>query len=219
MAKLAPDIPPLPSSLADQLLLAELLLIIRKGQKGGYGFCFPVQIEKKEENAQLLQPLKDSGVIEIRNSFKGGYAVVVVNRYVFERYIWKVYEATGYDKLARYADHITPDVAVYSVKSGVGFINGNLINFRRKQNKANKRLFDALYTAAPGSVDRKKLLKIIKQDDIRTRDTAYALSEAFTNLRKILLVNSKTIELRDSGKLNALTFEPDINLIKRLIRK
>jgi len=219
MAKLAPNIPPLPTEKSSQQQLARLLLILRKGQKRGYGSCFSVHIEKTAENTSLLQPLNDLGIIELRKSHKGDYAVVVINRYVFERFIWEVYKVTNYSELAMYADHISPNVVVYSTKYGVGFINGNFINFRRKQNKKNKHLFDALYNAAPNEVNRKKLMAIIKQDNLQTSTTAYALSEAFTNLRKVLNVNSQIIQLQDWGKLNALTFNPDENLIKRISQR
>jgi len=96
-----------------------------------------------------------------------------------------------------------PNLVYYQPSTGRGFVNGHPIKLKR----LNKKLFDALFMAAPEPASRDNLRKVIRTGKARNTAGAYDISQAFSNLCKACKVNAKVITLRDSGFLNAKVFK------------
>lgn len=130
------------------------------------------------------------------------YNVYVTDRYTFEQLVLELDQPyiNIFTKLGRKLGRnpTVNNLIYYDIKTGDIFING----LYKTLDKQNKELFDQLFTASPDYAPRKKLTTIARK--YSTSPSAYILSEAFTNLRKVCHVNAKVIILDNSGgKLNA----------------
>lgn len=132
-----------------------------------------------------------------------GYRIFVTNRYKLEflsaELVWlaRPEEEKGPDdNSAPYED----DTLYYDTKSGEMFFNG----LHKTLKKRNKALLDALFTAHPDYVPRKKLLAIARSGKYVSQPAKLVVNEAFTNLRKVCGVKAHTISLdSNGGTLNA----------------
>ncbi len=203
--------------------VAEILLAVKSSigydHHGTIGETIVEQNDR--EDIVALTWIRRCKIADIKANPTNNHArVLVSNHYRLDASLVEIYKHTRYDWLKEYADISNlPNVAVYDPNAGVGIINGKKIDFRRKQDKRNKKLFDALFLAAEMGVDRDTLKKIIKAKDMTNTQSAYYISEAFTKLRKICGVNKDVIELNDSGRLRAKLYRPDFGLLEKLLRR
>jgi len=132
-----------------------------------------------------------------------GCRIFVTNRYRLEllsaELVWLARpeeEKGSDDNTAPYED----DILYYDTKTGEMFFNG----LHKTLKKRNKALMDALFTASPNYVPRKKLLTIARTGKYANQPTKLVINEAVTNLRKVCGVRTHTITLNShGGKLNA----------------
>jgi len=126
------------------------------------------------------------------------FTVAVINRYKFEmlnaELIWlaRPEEEKGpEDNTAPYVD----DLVFYDTETGDMLFNGEFKTLKGR----NKKLFDALYLAAPQPVDRKKLLRIARAGKYTDEPEGSVVSEAITNLRKVCGVKAHAIPSTPGG--------------------
>lgn len=202
--------------------LARILFDIRTKGLGGesYGSYKGVKVDKSPEDTKALAYLAKQDVTDVIGYLEAkDVTIFVYNRYRFERLLWFVYSATRYVELEKYADQVSPNIVVYDPAAGVGFINGNRLDFTRKQGKVNKKLFDALFLSGSDGVSEEKLKSIVGMPGRNGTAVSLAINGAFTNLRKICGVSRDVIQHKGSARLDALTFRPDHGLVKKLLQR
>lgn len=143
------------------------------------------------------------------------YLATVINRYAFEELLLalqkidaKLSNYDGYEKSIE--EETVPNLAYYDTVSGIGMVNGNPVHLKGR----NRRLFNALFLAAPHSVNKENLKGIVryrhKDDPIK-----YAMNDAFSAVRKACKVDKSVIMQRgDTGKLNAKVFPLSFQLFQ-----
>ena len=127
--------------------------------------------------------------------------VAVINRYLFERLLVEIDQrySNRFTKLGH--SPVVDDLIYYDIKTGEILING----LHKTLAKRNKELLDELFAAWPGYAPRKRMATIARK--YTKSETAYTVSEAFTNLRKVCGVNSEIIGLDgNGGRLNAYVY-------------
>lgn len=135
------------------------------------------------------------------------YMVTITNRYAFEELLLALQkmdaQLTNYDGYDRSIDdEIVPNLAYYNTNTGRGIVNGNTVYLRGR----NKRLFNALFLAAPNSID-KTLLEGIAKVGHKNDPLKYAMNDAFSAVRKACKVdNSVILQRKGAGRLNAQVF-------------
>ncbi len=143
------------------------------------------------------------------------YMVTIINRYAFEelRLILQIIDARltnydGYDKAIE--DETVPNLAYYDKGSGRGIVNGHVVYLKGR----NKKLFDALFLAAPSPIDRATVERIAKYqhpyDPLK-----YAVNDAFSLLRKACGGVDSTVIAQVGGyRLNAKVFPLSFQLFQ-----
>jgi len=146
------------------------------------------------DRLMCLKWLEGASIIELKNmeEFKyvaagsdgHDYMVTIINRYAFEELLLaaqkidaRATDYDGYDKSIE--DETVPNLAYYDKGSGRGIVNGHVVYLKGR----NKKLFDALFLAAPNPIDRATVERIAKYqhpyDPLK-----YAVNDAFSLLRK-----------------------------------
>lgn len=143
------------------------------------------------------------------------YMVTIINRYAFEELLLSLQKIEarltnygGYDKSIE--NETVPNLAYYDKASGRGIVNGHVVNLKGR----NKKLFDALFLAAPNPIDRATVQRIAKYqhpyDPIK-----YAVNDAFSLLRKACGGADNTVITQVGGyKLNAKVFPLSFQLFE-----
>ena len=135
------------------------------------------------------------------------YLVTIINRYAFEELLLTLQKIdarlTNYDGYDKSIENETvPNLAYYDIDSGRGIVNGNVVNLKGR----NKKLFNALFLAAPTAIDRatvERIAKIGHKDD----PIKYAVNDAFSAVRKACGGVDKTVITQVGGyRLNAKVF-------------
>lgn len=147
------------------------------------------------------------------------YMVTIINRYAFEELLLALQKIDarqtdydGYDKSIE--DEAVPNLVYYDIDSGRGLVNGNVVNLKRRNGKRNKKLFDALFLAAPSSIDRETIERIAKIDH-PDDSIKYAVNDAFSSLRKACGGVDKTVITQVGGyRLNATVFPLSFQLFQ-----
>jgi len=166
----------------------------------------------------ILSLLQEQGILLYGDSDKsnkepGRYTVAIINRYKFEllsaELIWLArpeQEKELNDNTAPYED----DLVYYDIATGDMLFNGMF----KTLDGRNKKLFDALFIAAPKPVDRKTLLRIARTGKYAYEPPESVVSEAITNLRKICGVKARALPLSAGGgrRLNASTYPLSVQL-------
>lgn len=161
-----------------------------------------------------LKYLDDSKYIPI-DSNGDDYMVTIINRYAFEELLLALQKIDarqtnydGYDKSIE--DETVPSLAYYDIDSGRGLVNGNVVNLKGR----NKRLFKALFLAAPNKIDRDTVERIAKFDH-KDDPIKYAVNDAFSSLRKACGGVDNTVIRQVGGyKLNAKVFPLSFQLFQ-----
>lgn len=143
------------------------------------------------------------------------YTVTIINRYSFEDLLLALQKIDarlsnydGYDKSIE--DETVPNLAYYDKGSGRGIVNGHVVYLKGR----NKKLFDALFLAAPNPIDRTTVERIAKYrhpyDPIK-----YAINDAFSLLRKACGGVDGTVIAQVGGyRLNAKVFPLSFQLFQ-----
>ena len=184
---------------------------VRIGLHGGIDSGFGAVLE-------MLQRHKIVPYDYQHNEYDGSesYNIAVINRYKFEllsaELIWLArpeQEKGPGDNTAPYED----DLIYYDRDTGDILSNGTFKTLTGR----NKKLFDALFIAAPEFAERKKLLKIALTGKYADEPPESVVSEAFTNLRKICGIKAHALELsrHEGGRLNALVYPLSAQLPSR----
>lgn len=127
--------------------------------------------------------------------------VHVIDRYKFEQLVVELDQrhSNHFTKLGH--SLVVDDLIYYDIKTGEILING----LHKTLGKRNKELFDELFAASPNYAPRKRISTIARK--YTKSPSAYTVSEAFTNLRKVCGVNAQIIELDSTGgRLNAFVY-------------
>ena len=148
------------------------------------------------------------------------YLVTIINRYNFEKLLLtlekldaRLTDYDGYEKSIE--EETVPNLAYYDTTSGRGIVNGNAVYLKGR----NKRLFNALFLAAPNSVD-KTSLRAIARIDHKDDDIKYAMNDAFSAVRKACKVDKSVIHQRDgAGRLDAKVFPLSFQLFQNTYGK
>lgn len=118
------------------------------------------------------------------NSNSDDYMVTIINRYAFEELLLALQKIDarlsnydGYDKSIE--DETVPNLAYYDLDSGRGIVNGHVVYLKGR----NKKLFKALFLAAPHPIDRETVKRIALYKH-STDDAKIAVNDAFSSLRK-----------------------------------
>jgi hypothetical protein len=177
------------------------------------------------DRLMCLRWLEGASIIELKNmeEFKyvaagsngHDYMVTIINRYAFEelhlalqKIDARLTNYDGYDKSIE--DETVPNLAYYDKGSGRGIVNGHVVYLKGR----NKRLFDALFLAAPKPIDRATVERIAKyqhQDD----PIKYAVNDAFSLLRKACGgVDGNVIAQVGGYRLNAKVFPLSFQLFQ-----
>jgi hypothetical protein len=143
------------------------------------------------------------------------YMVTIINRYAFEELLLTLQKIDarltnydGYDKSIE--DETVSNLAYYDKSSGRGIVNGHVVNLKGR----NKKLFDALFLAAPNPVDRATIERIAKYQH-RDDPLKYAVNDAFSALRKACGGVDKTVITQVGGyRLNAKVFPLSFQLFQ-----
>ena len=168
---------------------------------------------------------EDAAIIEMKymedfkyvaaGSTEQDYMVTIINRYNFEELLLTLQKVNarltnydGYDKSIE--DEAAPNLAFYDKGSGRGIVNGHVVNLKGR----NKKLFDALFLAAPNPIDSatvKRIAMYRHQDD----PIKYAVNDAFSLLRKACGgVDSSVIAQVGGYRLNAKVFPLSFQLFQ-----
>lgn len=147
------------------------------------------------------------------------YMVTIINRYAFEDLLLALQKIDarlsnydGYDKSIE--DETVPNLVYYDIDTGRGIVNGNVVNLLRRNGKRNKKLFDALFLAAPNSIGRETVERIAKIDH-KDDSLKYAINDAFSALRKACGGVDNTVITQVGGyKLNAKVFPLSFQLFQ-----
>jgi len=137
------------------------------------------------------------------------YMVTIINRYAFEELLLTLQKIdarlTNYDGYDKSIENETvPNLAYYDIDSGRGIVNGNVVNLKGR----NKKLFNALFLAAPTAID---IAKIGHKDD----PIKYAVNDAFSAIRKACGGVDKTVIAQVGGyRLNAKVFPLSFQLFQ-----
>lgn len=143
------------------------------------------------------------------------YMVTIINRYVFEELLLTLQKIdarlTNYDGYDKSIENETaPNLAYYDIDSGCGIVNGNVVNLKGR----NKKLFNALFLAAPTAIDRatvERIAKIGHKDD----PIKYAVNDAFSAIRKACGGVDRTVITQVGGyRLNAKVFPLSFQLFQ-----
>ncbi len=140
-----------------------------------------------------LEYLKQNKIINYVTN-ENNDTITVINRYNLELLSLSLEGKQDFSQL--------PNLIYYQPTTGRGFVNGHPIKLK----KLNKRLFDALFMAAPEPADRDILRRAVRTGRGNGNSSAYDISQAFSNLRKACKVNAEVIDLQDSGVLNAQVY-------------
>ncbi len=213
------DIRRLFSNLSDEQFNQELATILRdvlaeiRSMLRGYNDLtqIPVpyhnEISVAEDMMRLgcIRSLNDNKIIHWNpqegDSEDADYFVTVINRYEFEKLYLK-----SIGKTEEQIKEELPNMVFYNPMNGIGFVNGNPVHLKPRGKRKAKELFDALFTAAPDSVPRAKLIAILRLGGDSKASASYVaeeISASFTNLRKRCQVSSEVIQLHNDGVLNA----------------
>ena len=161
-----------------------------------------------------LKYLDDYQYIPI-NSNGDDYMVTIINRYAFEELLLALQKIdarhTNYDGYETTIENETvPNLVYYDLDSGRGLVNGNVVNLRGR----NKRLFKALFLAAPNTIDRETVERIAKYDH-KDDPIKYAVNDAFSSLRKACGGVDNTVIRQVGGyRLNAKVFPLSFQLFQ-----
>lgn len=207
-------------------------------QLSGYADNRPVAVSDKDEygnpnnKAFMMDRLmclkwlaEGAAIIELKylDDFKyipidsngDDYMVTIINRYAFEELHLALQKIDarqtnydGYDKSIE--DETVPNLAYYDTDSGRGLVNGNVVNLKGR----SKRLFKALFLAAPNTIDRDTVERIAKFDH-KDDPIKYAVNDAFSSLRKACGGVDKTVIAQVGGyRLNAKVFPLSFQLFQ-----
>ena len=140
------------------------------------------------------------------------YMVTIINRYAFEELLLTLEKM---DARINGTDHesteeAVPNLAYYDTSTGRGIVNGNAVYLKGR----NKRLFNALFLAAPNPVN-KTLLEGIARVNHKDDPLKYAMNDAFSAVRKACKVDKTVILQRNgAGTLNTKTFPLSFQLFQ-----
>lgn len=143
------------------------------------------------------------------------YMVTIINRYAFEELLLTLQKIdarlTNYDGYEKsIEDEAVPNLAYYDLDSGRGIVNGHVV----KLSGRNKKLFNALFLAAPTAIDRatvERIAKVGHKDD----PIKYAVNDAFSAIRKACGgVDNAVISQIGGYRLNAKVFPLSFQLFQ-----
>jgi hypothetical protein len=148
------------------------------------------------------------------------YMVTIINRYAFEELLLtlqkidaRLSDYHGYD--VSIEDETVPNLAYYDLDSGRGIVNGHVVKLTGR----NKKLFNALFLAAPNTIDRatvERIAKIGHKDD----PIKYAVNDAFSAVRKACGGINNTVIIQVGGyRLNAKVFPLSFQLFQNTYSK
>lgn len=148
------------------------------------------------------------------------YMVTIINRYAFEELLLTLQKIDarltnydGYDKSIE--DETVPNLAYYDSETGRGIVNGHVV----KLGGRNKKLFNALFLAAPNKIDRATVERIAKfghKDD----PLKYAVNDAFSAIRKACGGVDNTVITQIGGyRLDARVFPLSFQLFQNTYSK
>ncbi len=143
------------------------------------------------------------------------YMVTIINRYAFEELLLTLQKIDarltnydGYDESIE--DEAVPNLAYYDLDSGRGIVNGHVVYLRGR----NKRLFKALFLAAPNVIDR-ATMEVIAKIDHKNDAVKYAVNDAISALRKACGGVDNTVITQVGGyRLNAKVFPLSFQLFQ-----
>lgn len=182
------------------------------------------------DRLMCLKWLEGASIIELKNmeEFKyvaagsngHDYMVTIINRYAFEELLLTLQKIDarltnydGYDKSIE--DETVPNLAYYDLDSGRGLVNGNVVFLRGR----NKKLFKALFLAAPHAVDRETIKQIALYKH-QTDDVKIAINDAFSALRKACGgVSNKVIAQVGGYRLDAKVYPLAFQLFQNTYKK
>jgi len=148
------------------------------------------------------------------------YMVTIINRYAFEELLLTLQKVDasltnydGYDKSIE--DETVPNLAYYDLDSGRGIVNGHVVYLRGR----NKKLFKALFLAAPHPIDRETVKSIALYKHSKD-DAKIAVNDAFSSLPKACGgVSNKMIAQVGGYRLNARVYPLAFQLFQNTYKK
>ncbi len=166
---------------------------------------------------EILEILAEHNILLFRHSDKSPallFEIFVTNRYKLELLLAET-KWLGKPEDKRSDDPKIDNLVYYDLKSGRGLVNGNPVFLRGR----SKKVFKALFNAAPNTVDKPSLKGPVMTGH-KYDDTKYAMNDAFSALRKACKVDKSVIFLReDGGRLNAKTFPLSVQLFEEAFGK
>lgn len=143
------------------------------------------------------------------------YMVTIINRYAFEELFLTLQKIDarltnydGYDESIE--DETVPNLAYYDLDSGRGLVNGHAVYLKGR----NKKLFKALFLAAPNVIDR-ATMEVIAKTDHKDDPIKYAINDAISALRKACGgVDNKVITQVGGYRLDAIVFPLSFQLFQ-----
>ena len=170
--------------------------------------------ESGRKTKEIIEILEKHKILLFRHTDKSPallFEIFVTNRYKLELLLAETKWLT--DEVDQIYENPPPridNLVYYDVTSGRGLVNGNPVYLKGR----NKKLFKALFLAAPDSVNKKSLEGIARHEH-KSDPLKSAMNDSFSLLRKACKVdNTVIIQSINSGKLDAKVFPLSVQLFQ-----